>query len=609
MADRARLIQALEDADAAGDTEAAQAFADALRGMEGEKKPRQPTLVPLKRVAPGEGILGSSIDFTTPSIISEPIDAITSAMTDVRAGDFDAMKGSVSRAGVEVAAGATGTALAARGARPGIEAGSVAMNAMGPPAKKGAQAVTRAATSVIQPVIDRLDQTGAMGRILAKRLMQDNPGMTLEAAVAKAEADLAARGPQAVIADTGEAMSRLNRNLTQGPGETAQRAKDILGGRQAAEKTRMIESLRQNISDKDFYSAVSEAKAARKKSGPYFARAYAANQNVTSPKLEVMKADPIVKKAMEKGIALERMGATEAGEVFEPKTFGVVADFNEAGDAIIKQMDATPLALWHQTKRGIDTLLRPYRNQLTGKLDEGNPEVAALVGIRKSLDTELKNLTGGAKGDYAQGNRIASEAYKLEDALDAGRAFARGDEEITEKVFNALSLREKDAYRAGVAREMVSMIRKNTSDSTPAQIMAALKDEAGVRKKLRFVIKTDDQFNGLMKDIENNLRFRETNQKARGGSPTGSIAMEEGQLAADNFSAAGGIVSDAARGNLPGATAKAVQYIGTQLSRLQVPQSARDRLGEMLLSQDPKVQQRAFELIRGAGKNGWVYAP
>jgi hypothetical protein len=219
------------------------------------------------------------------------------------------------------------------------------------------------------------------------------------------------------------------------------------------------------------------------------------------------------------------------------------------------------------------------------------------------------NSRRAAGGEYERGLAKYRDAAKLQGALEDGRAFVRGDPEILEVSFDKLSPREKDAYRAGVVKEAVEMIGRDTTDSTPAQIMAALKTESSVRKKLATIVPTQAQFNNLMKDIENNLRFRETNQKARGGSPTGSILMEEGQLAADNFAAGSGIVADAARGNLPSAAGKAVQFIGAQLRRLQIPQDARDRLGEMLLSQDPKVQQRAFELIRGAGKNGWVYAP
>lgn len=574
-------------------------------------QPRKPVILPLKRVEEGQGIMGSSIDFG-PSELTESLSRAFTAPRRAITGEMPLQNmpsEAANLAGV-VAGGGVGMSAPVRAIAKEAGEGAVTlgMNSI-PPIKEGAKAASRAVTTVAQPVIDRFDVEGAIGRTLARRMMQQNPGMTFEQAFAKTQADLAERGEQAVLADTGAAMRKLGRNMAQGSGETAQRAEDVLGKRQAQEKTRVIESVKQNISSKDFYSAAAEAKLARRKSGPLFKRAYENNPNVTSPKLDVMKADPVIKTAMEKGLALERMAATEAGEIFEPTTYGVVVDFNPAGDAVIRQARETPLKLWHATKRGLDKQLRAFRNPLTGKIDEGDPEAAALIGLRKALDDELKTITGGKKGDYAKANRVASDAYRLEDALDYGRSFARGDEEVTQKIFAGLSPKEKDAFRAGVAREMVSMIRKNTSDLTPSQIMAIVKDESGIRKKLEFIVPSQAQFNNLMKDIENNLAFRETRGGIRNVSQTGSIAMEEGAIAADNLAAAGGIAMQAARGNPLGVISNTLQWGMSQLQKIQMPQGTRDKIGEMLLSQDPATKQRALDLIQKARANGWVYAP
>lgn len=559
------------------------------------------SIIPFARGASG------NVRLAPPSFLQESVQAVQ-APARVLKGEIpeSEIPGEARNMALTVAGAGNASSLA----RAPVEAGVMGMNMIGPPAKAAGKAVAKTATAIAQPIVDRMDIEGAVGRTLAKRMMQQNPGMTFDEAIAATEKSMAEQGPDAVLADTGETMTRLARNMAQGPGETAQRAKEVLGGRQSGEKTAVIDSIKRNVSDRDFYDVEAEAKRGRAKSGPLFKKAYEENPNTITPRLQViLDQEPVVKKAMEKGLSIERSEASSAGEKFSPETYGVVTQFNEAGDPIITQMNATPLKLWHATKRGIDSLIQQYPKTPAGKVDASNPEVGRLIGLRKSIDEDLKSATGGEDGAYARGNKIASEGYKLEEALNKGRAFVRGDEEITQKVFSALSPKEKDAYRAGVAREMISMIRKNPTDLTPSQIMAAIKDEAGIAKKLEIVLPTKEQHTRFMKDLENRVKFRETNRGARSVSQTGSIAMEEAQLAGDALHNAGQIVTETATKGVGAGVTQAVRWGINQLQKLQMPQAARDRIGKLLLSQDQAGKDEALRLIRQAQSQGWRYTP
>lgn len=596
--DRARLEEALRNADAAGDVQAARQLAAALRGMETapaeapKKEPYQPTILPLRRGESGE------IEFAVPQIAKELWQGVRNP-GDILAGRIDPTMENLTRAGIQTSGAVTTGGIATP--RVMIPAFSMTMNAAGPTVRRAAQAGAQTVETIAQPLRSRMNPQEAIARTLLRRIRDQNPGMSDEEALTATRLQLRRLGSDAMLADTGESMARLGRNVAQAPGQTATIAKQALQQRRAGEKTAMIGSIERNISGRGYYDALAKARKARAKSGPLFQEAYEAFPNVSNDKLRLMvEQDPAIRQAMNKGLALERAAATEAGERFEPESFGVITQFNEAGDPIITEMQQTPLKLWHATKRGLDALISRRKNAL-GKIDRTDPETASLIGLRSSLDRELKRATGGDEGAYARANKIASDSYRLEEALDSGRAFARGDEEVTARMFKALSNAEQDAYRAGVAREMVAMIRRNTSDLTPAQIMSIVKNEAGVRKKLEIIAPSKRQLDRLMKDIETRLKFRETERTAMNVSQTGSILMEEGAIASDALQSAGraaAIVTDIGRGNLPAAFGKTLQLGVEQLRRLPMGQEARDRIGRLLYSTDKADQQEALRLIR-----------
>lgn len=480
------------------------------------------------------------------------------------------------------------------------EAGAMAMNAIG---SRPVQATARAITSVAQPLLDRLDPDGAVGRTLAKRIAMQNPGVPFQDALKLSEDRLNALGPDSVLADLGDSTQRLARTMIQNPGETAPLAKDVLGKRQAGEGSRVVNSIQQNVSDSPFYDVDAANKASKTAAGPLYESAYDKFPNISSDGLQLLlKQEPLVQQGINKGVELQRIEASTARQPFDPSRYGVT-DFNEAGDPIVG--DVTPLRLWHAAREGLDSMLETYRDPMTGKLNLDKRGVA-IQGLRGSLSDEVKGLAGGAEGDFSQADKIYSDASKLNQALYAGRAFARGDDEITAKLFSAYSPEQQDAYRAGVAREMIGMVRK--TGATPQQMVNALKDEAGIRKKLQVILPTQNQFNQFASDIEREMTFRDTN-KLRGGSPTFSLGAENADSNSEvmgHLASAGG---SAMKGNGIGAVSSALKAAQSLLTRAQMPQPVRDRIGKLLISSDPADKAEAFRLMRESQNSGWRYAP
>lgn len=488
---------------------------------------------------------------------------------------------------------------------------TLSMNAVGPPARAVGQAVKSAAQTLAEPFTSRTNPDAFIGRVLSKRAAQQSPGASPAEVLAKMMARDAELGPDAVLADTGESMGRLARNMTQGPGETAQRAKDVLGARQAAEKTRMISTLKENISPKAYYDVDAESELGLQAASPHFRAAFKANPSVASPVLNKLLETPAGRSAFE--FARERIRNRMSRMATPDK------ELTEQYNDIVARGEAKPSkggvasGLKLETHDLIRQDLYDQMQMMKKKVAMGNARRGEYDEIRdiynqyrqELLDNDATakagpNSTKAGGGEYERGLERYKESARLQEALEEGRSFMRGDPETLEMGFEKLGAKEKDAYRAGVVKEAIEMIGRDTSDNTPAQIMAALKTESSVRKKLEAIAPSETQFNAILKEIERRLQFRETNRTARNVSQTGSIAMEEGQLAGDTLETLGGAATDVLRGRTEQAFARAMSWALGQLRRIQMPQETRDRIGKLLLSQDPADKEEAFILIRNA---------
>lgn len=436
---------------------------------------------------------------------------------------------------------------------------------------------------VFERVIDQLPSN--VDKAAAKRLVQrlEQDGLSID----EIDSELKRLGEFATIADAGgRNVQGQTRKLIQEPGTTSERADKFLDPRQASQGTRVVESVETNISAKNFYGDLDRLTARQQtKASPLYREAYANNLNVSTPWLRnAMEQDPLIMEGLKRGEAILRREATIEGRKYDPRDYGIV-DFNDAGDPILGT--ETPLSMWHAARRGLDEIIEGYRDTATGKLAGGASQISRL---RKALDSELKKATGGSKGAFARADKVFAGPAKIKDAMWMGRNFAKGDEEITAKVFAGLTATEKDAFRSGVAREMIATIRK--TGLTPPALKNALRDTA-IREKIRLIAPSKKQFEDFVNVLDREARFSQTNA-LRGGSQTGALAAEGADMGLD-FT---GTVLAGASGNPMGVATSAVSAALNWLKQPGIPQQVRDRMGEWLLSNDPEVQKQALEMMR-----------
>jgi hypothetical protein len=562
--------------------------------------PYQPQILPLRRGQSG------GLEFVTPQVIRDLWSGVEAPGKVLRGEIAPTMENLQGAARQTTGAITTGGIAVPRAV---IPAGAAAMNAIGPPARAAGHAVVQAGQTIASPVTNRIDPDGALGRMLARRLMQQNPNMSLEQAVSASRARLAELGPQAVMADLGMSTRNLARNMAQGPGETAQRARSLADVRQGGEKTRQIANIRQNVSDVDYYDADEASELAMKAAGPHFEEAFRANPSVSSKRIDKILETPAGRAAFEfarKRVKnrMDRMATPDPELTEQMRELVARGEMDAVTGGVASGLKLRTLDLIRQD-------LYDQMQQMKVRLARGDVrkgEYDEIKDLYSDFRQELVNLDATAKagpnstkaegGAYERGLNEYASAARLQGALERGRSFIKGDQEITEQMFRALSPQERDAYRTGVGQELVAMIRRDNTDFTPRQIIAAIRQESGMRAKLRAILPSEQQFNDFVRNIERDMAFRETHQGVRNVSQTASIAMEEGEIAGDTLATLGGGAVDVLRGRTEQAFGRAMGWALGQLRRIQMPQEQRDRLGRLLLSQEQADKEEAFRLIQ-----------
>ena len=498
-----------------------------------------------------------------------------------------------------------------------IPAGVAGMNAIGPPARAVGRGLSATGRAVVEPLVNRFgDMNSAIGRSLLRRVMQDNPGLSPDDAIAQVEAQLARMGAPSMIADTGKSSQKLARNMAQGSGETAQFAEKALGERSATQGTRLIGSVRENISPKNFHEELDAIELRQKEmAGPLYKESFDANRDMWSNEIGRILETKAGREAFETARdrmsnRMKKLGVPDEELTAQMKELVEAGKMDPVKGGVSNGLKLEFLDLIKQDLGDQEQRLK--RAVIAGSAKKG--QMVEVGDLRRDLTSELDRLDVTAKagpnstkaegGAYARARRVYSDEASLKDAMEQGRGFVKGDQEVTEKLFKGLTDGQKEAFRIGVAREMAGMI--SNTGMLPAALRNVLQDNT-IKARLKFLTPDEQSFTKLIGDIEREVTFQKTSNAVRGGSPTGSIIMEEGQIAGDvldNARRLGGAASDLMTGNKLGAIEKTANFLIGKLRQMQMPTEMRDKIGRLLISTDPQDKKEAIRLMRAAGATG-----
>ena len=477
----------------------------------------------------------------------------------------------------------------AKGGGTGVAIG-VGAGALFTPILEGISAIGRTG---LQRILDRSGSLTGAEKKVANAIEEIGDG-NLEVGLQKVREGLKSGGQSTTIGDvSGIGGQRLARAAANVPGPTSKLADDFVAMRVSSRGERLQEAA-DAVGPNRFYEVLDKINTSqRKTSKPLYEEAFAPVSDKSGKvyaqwddRLQQFLDDPIIQQGMAKGIRTQQLEALADNVPFNFQEYAVKG-FDDLGKLII---EGTPnLRAMDAAKRGLDDIVESYRDKLTQKVqldDYGR----AVDKVRRSLVKKLDDITTDQTGRSAY--KEARAAYegpaKIKDAAFMGRRFFKGDEEVSQKIFNRLSEPEQQAFLLGVRRELSGMISKDTQ--TAAGKFADKK--ADLWQRLKNVL-PEDKYNALksgMKKETGKMQFEQF-INPRGGSQTTPLKEDIADLArvpnwavetAEGVGRGGGIFS------LLGVPARAVQ------DRLTRPsQKMAQDLGKILLTTDP-IQQRAI---------------
>lgn len=267
------------------------------------------------------------------------------------------------------------------------------------------------------------------------------------------------------------------------------------------------------------------------------------------------------------------------------------------------RVDVTP---GRETVEGLH-LVRMELDDMISTAEKNSPSrVPELSELRAVVDRQLKSSPEMKRFDLA----YASDSEVL-DQFDAGRKFMRGDSENTAAAVTDMNARQYEAFRLGVAREMIEQMgrKADTADAS------AVFNRPGFREKLRAVFKNEDDFEAMLDRVRVEQRMQRTKNDVLAGSQTAERQAADAQPLPVNrvlsslreasnmrFGNAIGDLAQAGVDRLSGASnARTNDEIARLVLRPDLPGVSRDLLMQAVADKKAKRAQARAMLMGGYG--------
>jgi hypothetical protein len=332
-----------------------------------------------------------------------------------------------------------------------------------------------------------------------------------------------AKGVPLAPVDLGPNLTRLGRTVETIPGKGSGLATDFLLDRQAGQGGRLVNQVKNFISDPDqFWMSMDTLNQTRRlAAAPLYDSAYAKPAvDVWSPEIAGLMRRPSMKAAYQQAAKI----AAEEGR--DPKELGLV--FDAAGDPVfLTGADKDGLIPSTQTmdyiKRGLDDVVEQFRDKTTGKLvlDEGGRAI-------NNTRAKFVELLRTGNPDYAKALDAWAGPSHAMDVLSRARDWAHGDVEVSKKAFDALSPADQDLMRLGAARELKKLIDSGDDGVNKVRRIFGSQAKRDFLQMLFPDATSWEKFSAIM-GAENQIA--KNAQIIGGGSPTARIQAEQADTA------------------------------------------------------------------------------
>lgn len=390
------------------------------------------------------------------------------------------------------------------------------------------------------------------------------------------DAAAAGQGVFTVADAMGNAGQRLISTAARGPGAGRTEVVNFLDARQAGQGNRLSQIVDEGLGAGATARQTSEnlISSARQASEPFY-QAALSRKPVWNERIQQFFDDPVTKKGLREGVAVQRLEALAEGKKFDPNDYAITG-FNEAGDPILSGVPN--MRTINLIKKGWDNILEGYRDPVTNKLhlDEYG---RALDNVRRSFLNEIDAVNP----DYAKARELYAGPAQVRDAVNTGaRSVGRGRAADNLRMFEAMGDASQQGYRTGYADKLsegfersaegVNKARGLTSDKRRAELLALSLHQGPVRP---------GELDPLQQRIARENTMFQTRNAATGNSKTAENLADDAALGVSpSLSIAGNLLT----GNWRSAARDALSAGQNALSG-NTPE-VRAALAKILLSRD-----------------------
>lgn len=290
------------------------------------------------------------------------------------------------------------------------------------------------------------------GRRVAKALAMDRGNASGGALSANDVAAGLDNGQPLTVADIGGETTRsLARTAANVNPEARAALERFASDRFASQSDRAIEAVKRTVGTNADDMALQDAlrSTARNVNEPAYAKAFASKgaQALYGPELQRLMQAPAMQEAAKQ--ATTRGANRAAVEGFE--AIRNPFKFEAGGVSLASERVQPTLRFWDQTKRNLDSMIDVAKRQ------GDRAQVADLSALKSQLVQTLDN----AVPDYAAARNGAAQFFKADNAVDAGKQFAKASKMLPEyqRGFLAMSAPEKEAFKTGFASEIIDTIK------------------------------------------------------------------------------------------------------------------------------------------------------
>ncbi len=317
----------------------------------------------------------------------------------------------------------------------------------------------------------------------------------------------------------GRNISLAAKAIANTPGQAAGLAGDVAARGLQATK-RIGNSFNQAISSAPFYKVKNDAIQQMEGTGQMYKDAFAANQNMNTPKINQLLARPAGQAALRKAATTMQNDGSLVG-VSDPDLVeqAALTGQSSTGSGIASGLKMRTL---HYVKQALfDMAESPSSYNQFGKR---NAEGSAYMGMYHDLLKEMKSndvtATKGQPGLYEQANSAYSTPARVQTALEKGRSFGKLDpEEIQAFIENKnISNPEKVAFAAGVRRSLQDTLDNVRDGTNPVQQLW----KQSLRDRLKPLFPDSKTFKTFAETMQNEQTMARNDRLLATGSPTAS---------------------------------------------------------------------------------------